>query len=866
MSDLHFDRWTEAPALCLLVALVMASPLPLHAATQTVRLDVVDADSDRPLAARVYLTSSDGTPYFFQSPDVQGTTVRYEKKNWLNADSVEYHTSVSAHPCEVVVPSGEYDLIIERGHAYLPHVRRVKVADGPLRLRVKLRRWANPSARGWYAGETHVHRTIDELPVVMAAEELNVTFPLSFWVTKSDTPPARGDKNQRPTRDGRVQFAPNYAIWPRNTEYEIFSIGPRSHTLGALFVLNHRKPPAATVPPWRPVIAESMARDANVLFDLDKFDWPFAAVLPTVAPESLYELANNHMWRTEFAFRAWNTYAPPFIIPPFGSREGGERDWIDYTLGMYYTLLNAGFHMPPSAGTASGVHPVPAGFGRVYVHLPSGFDYEKWVDALRQGRSFVTTGPLLYATADAHDPGFRFHRTSQADETGERQPIDLQAEVVSQYPISYGELILNGEPAQLLRVDNQPGRAGTYRCSLSLPVRPARSGWFALRFWEERPGGRIRFVHSAPWYVEIDGRPVRPKSFQRTYLIERVRGEIARSGNIVSSQAVAEYRDALKFYESLIPEDDSPLVSRQSRPLHSARDRDRWLENMIVHHRFMPEEIRLATGLPLTVCEEETRRWSQPDHAGQATAQGDRIRLLPYPGGRHPRRGFLEGAIDPQRETKVSLFPPWDNGGYVVVDVPEAIFSNLGLTYLAHTHVPTIWDKQGIQLEPLEWQVEADGLVMRRTLPNRIEIASRVRRTANGAQMQIELTNGTNKRLTGMRVQVCSMLKGAIGFHTQQSHLTVIRKPLVAVRSDRHDRWIVTAWEPSDRVWSNVPVPCVHSDPIFPDCEPGETVRVYGALWFYEGTNIDAELSRRREDLRRLSAGWAAVEPDRANH
>ena len=70
--------------------------------------------------------------------------------------------------------------------------------------------------------------------------------------------------------------------------------------------------------------------------------------------------------------------------------------------------------------------------------------------------------------------------------------------------------------------------------------------------------------------------------------------------------------------------------------------------------------------------------------------------MLPYPGGRHPRIGFLEGAIDPQRETKLSVFTPWHDSSYVVADVPEAIWSNLGLTYLAHTHIPTIWTAQKI--------------------------------------------------------------------------------------------------------------------------------------------------------------------------
>ena len=49
----------------------------------------------------------------------------------------------------------------------------------------------------------------------------------------------------------------------------------------------------------------------------------------------------------------------------------------------------------PTGGTASGVHPVPLGFGRVYVHLPGGFSYKTWVSGLNQGRSFVTTGPML---------------------------------------------------------------------------------------------------------------------------------------------------------------------------------------------------------------------------------------------------------------------------------------------------------------------------------------------------------------------------------------------------------------------------------------------------------------------------------------
>jgi len=63
-------------------------------------------------------------------------------------------------------------------------------------------------------------------------------------------------------------------------------------------------------------------------------------------------------------------------------------------------------------------------------------------------------------------------------------------------------------------------------------------------------------------------------------------------------------------------------------------------------------------------------------------------------------------------------------------------------------------------------------------------------------------------------------------------------------RSAGGDRWIITSWERCGRVWANPPVPCMHADPVLPDCPSGETVRVKGRLWFYEGPDIDRELQR----------------------
>jgi hypothetical protein len=220
--------------------------------------------------------------------------------------------------------------------------------------------------------------------------------------------------------------------------------------------------------------------------------------------------------------------------------------------------------------------------------------------------------------------------------------------------------------------------------------------------------------------------------------------------------------------------------------------------------------------------------------------------MLPYPGGRHPRIGFLDGAVDPQRETKISVFTPWDPNSYVVIDVPEAIWSQHGLLYLAHTHVPTMWTKQNVTLEPLEWKRDDSDsiLTFERTLPNGVAFGARAEPLTNSVRMELWLKNGSKETLRDLRVQNCVMLKGAAGFNQQTNANKIFQPPYVAVGSPERTRWIITAWEPLHRAWANPPVPCLHSDPKFPDCAPGETQRVRGWLWFYEGTAITNELAR----------------------
>ena len=280
-------------------------------------------------------------------------------------------------------------------------------------------------------------------------------------------------------------------------------------------------------------------------------------------------------------------------------------------------------------------------------------------------------------------------------------------------------------------------------------------------------------------------------------------------------------------------------------PQPNDEDRSYWLKNMIWHHRFSNAEVTAAAGLNsfeiAKYCEKyDIRPNNKPKRPDSAP-----LLALPYPGGRHPRIGFLDGAIDPQRETKVSIFTPWDDSSYVVVDVPEAIWSNFGLMYLAHTHVATMWDDQGLTLEKLEWNRNTDGsLTMSRWLPNKVSFHAKVQPERDRVLFALALRNLSELTVSDLRVQVCTLLKGAKGFNSQTSENKLHKKPYIACRNDAGDKWIITAWTECIRTWDNPPCPCMHSDPQLPDCPPNELRRVRGALWFYQGEDIDGEIRR----------------------
>ena len=474
------------------------------------------------------------------------SAVEYRKQKDGNPPSVEMHTTLSAHPFVADLPAtGTYTVLVERGKEYLPESRVIEVGrDGPC-VTVRLRRWVNMEELGWYSGDTHVHRPLAELPNLLLAEDLNVAFPLTSWVREAFVSPAEGRAgSDRDAPADVMRVDGTHVIYPRNTEYEIFRVGGKDHTLGAFFVLGHRTLLEEGVPPVGPVARR--ARDEGALLELDKHNWPWSMMLVPVLGVDLYELSNNHLWRTEFGYRDYGAPAADYMRVERDERGWTERGWVDYGLLNYYALLDCGFRLRPTAGTASGVHPVPLGFGRVYVRLRQGFSYDAWLKGLNEGRSFVTTGPMLLARVNGEDPGHVFKPSD-----GAPRPYRVAGLVKSAVRLQGIEIVVNGEVARTVPAANRGAAGGGYESVIDEEFSFDHSSWLAVRCFEDRPDKRVRFAHTGPVYVDVPGKPLRPRREEVEYLVSRVETELARNAGTLPAAALDEYREALRVYREI---------------------------------------------------------------------------------------------------------------------------------------------------------------------------------------------------------------------------------------------------------------------------------------------------------------------------
>jgi hypothetical protein len=172
-------------------------------------------------------------------------------------------------------------------------------------------------------------------------------------------------------------------------------------------------------------------------------------------------------------------------------------------------LMNCGIFLPPAAGTDLPNWPFRdpwqpmLGSMRTYVQTGGRIDFESFKTAMRNGRVFITGGPILQITVEGKVPGDTIRLPAGGG------TIRIRAELASTQPLNELQLIHNGKPvdAAVRRNSGGPVHRWSIEHNLTLTV----SSWIAAA----GNGTRIQSLgydakaHTGVVRVLVDDQPVR---------------------------------------------------------------------------------------------------------------------------------------------------------------------------------------------------------------------------------------------------------------------------------------------------------------------------------------------------------------------
>jgi hypothetical protein len=435
----------------------------------SLHVEVRDARNRQPVAARCYLTDESGK---LLTPSGVFT---YEKR--------QEHHFIIQRAFDIALPPGGYLLRVERGPEYQPWESRLVLSAGkPYSQIIYLRRWINMNERGWYSGDLHNHRPPEQIAALLLAEDLNLAPVIADWVWED-----RQRSHAPATTDPFRKVDPTHVYSLLDKEVERLKEGP-----GAVDLLGLKSAVPfegyRLYPPNDRFCEAAHAQGGYV--DAEKIVWRDIAALVALGHIDFAGIVYNHFNRHDVEFETDSWGMIPKDRPEFNTVAGMPL----WSMEIYYRFLNCGFRLPVSAGSASGVKAAPLGYNRVYVKTQKAFSYDTWFQALKQGRSFATNGPMLFLKVNGGEVGSTLN-------LGERRPVsvNIEVEAATIQPLDRVEVLFKG---RVVHTRREPDSSGKWRTRFSSNV--GESGWFVARCFE-RAGSTIRFAHTSPVYVKFDG-------------------------------------------------------------------------------------------------------------------------------------------------------------------------------------------------------------------------------------------------------------------------------------------------------------------------------------------------------------------------
>jgi hypothetical protein len=395
---------------------------------------------------------------------------------------------------EKAVPPGEVVVTISRGFDYVALERKLNVREGErVELTFELKRRTPLRRQGWYAGDNHVHMVhgerkipVDFPYVAMAARAEGLDYlSLTHWWNLPQATPELLAQACRQVSTPDFQLTWNLEM-PKN-----YWRGDVSQCMGHGWTLGIR----GRIAEGRDSIQE--------LIEMSAWDYE-SEKLPTPNFEShalIHSLGGIVSYSHPLRW-SWGRWGGKGIYPieerklisnmaqelPFDTVAGPTYDTIDVMMQprervaneqaqrLWFLLLNHGYRIAATASSDTTFdnegRGVP-GKVRVYTRVAGEPTLDRIAQAMKAGRNFVTSGPLLILEIGDNQIG---DVVPLANSVKRKARIKAWASGAAGEYLSSVELLSNGEVVKTWPIDN---RSTEFNMEYELTVAP--DSWYIVR-------------------------------------------------------------------------------------------------------------------------------------------------------------------------------------------------------------------------------------------------------------------------------------------------------------------------------------------------------------------------------------------------
>ncbi len=383
--------------------------------------------------------------------------------------------------CEVLLSPGPVLVEAHKGPEFTPLRREVVLAPGKLALRLAIERWIDLRPEGWFAGDVRAHELSPHAALLEgAAEGLAVVNVLARERAPGADAPAALPDLLAFSGTAPALASPDCLVvvntlnaHPVLGTFALLNCHRVVHPLrfGAPDHLDHW-----SVADW----CDQCHRKAGLVV------WPD---LPRMKEGALQgeALACLLLGKVD-----------AYEVSSFADVEGAFAN--------YYRLLDCGLRVPLAGGSGKSSNRTALGAVRTYARLGAGqsLAYAPWIEAVRAGKTFITSAPLLTLQVEGEGPGAVLARSAG-------EAVRVRAEARSAVPFERLELLVGGTV-----VGSTAGSGDGLACALELELTVTGSTWLAARCRSAEGGS---FAHTSPVYVRVEGQPPRPAAEARGPLL-----------------------------------------------------------------------------------------------------------------------------------------------------------------------------------------------------------------------------------------------------------------------------------------------------------------------------------------------------------